>query len=486
VFLDAPHQLLPGKPLTVWLLVKDADRFPVRVRSVRFRLWDASGRSATQDFEPDARCAAHLQHLAFPLSVVGFQGDLRVEGEIRLENARGQGRLVRNHNYPGITPTPLEIRLLESPLPYPSGWRAGELHCHSEFTSDHVEFGAPLALMQEAADAVGLDFVLCTDHSYDFPYRRDRYLEPIDGAQNYAEYRGQASALNTARPELPTLVAGEEISCGNARGQNVHLLAFGHPEFIPGNGDGGRHGLRNRPDLSIGEVLERLGDTPAFAAHPAGHKGRMERLILRRGPWRAEDVRPDTSGRAVRGLQFWNGTLNTEYREGKALWVDELLQGRRPLPIGANDAHGDFNRNVWVKTPLIALRETRSHLFGRVRTLAPCEGRDADSLKNAFRGPECVCTDGPFAALSVEYGMLRVAAESTRDFGTLSSVTVLGAAQGDRAERVLASWDFASDGPLRVEESVALPFPAGRKGYARLEVATTRGRRALTAARSLE
>ncbi len=465
-------------------MVKDADKFPVRIRSVRFRLWDVHGRTASQVFEPDARLAANLQHLAFPLPVDGFRGptnDLRIEGEIDVEDARGRRLVIRNHNYPGIAPSPLEIQLLESPLPYPSGWRAGELHCHSEFTSDHVEFGAPLALMQQAADAVGLDFVLCTDHSYDFPFRRERYLEPRDPTEAFAEYRAQAAALNAAHPGLPTLIPGEEVSCGNARGENVHLLAFGHPEFIPGNGDGGRQGLfRNRPDLSIGEALERLGDTPSFAAHPAGHKSRMQRLILRRGPWRAEDVRPDAAGRAVRGLQFWNGNLGREYHDGKALWVTELLQGRRPLPIGADDAHGDFNRNIWVRTPLVSLRESRGHLFGRVRTVVPAGGRDAESLKRAFRGAECVCTDGPFGSLSFENGSLRVAAESTRDFGALSSVTVLGAARGEESERVLASWNLAAsgEGPLGLDERLPFPFA---DGYARLEVATRRGRRALTA-----
>jgi hypothetical protein len=212
----------------------------------------------------------------------------------------------------------------------------------------------------------------------------------------------------------------------------------------------------------------------------------MEQIVLRRGPWRAPDVVPGKSGRAVRGLQFWNGTLNTEYGEGKALWVERLLQGQRLLPIGANDAHGDFNRNVWVKAPLVALRQGRDHLFGRVRTLAPASGKDAESLKAAFRGPECVCTDGPFAGLSLENGSLRITAESTRDFGALTTVTVLGAARGEGAERVAATCDISSgggEGALRIEERIPLPFA---RGYVRLEVATARGRRALTSALFVE
>jgi hypothetical protein len=462
----------------VWLLVKDADLYPVTIQLVSLRVSDATGRTAAHAFEPDRRCEANYQHLAFPLPMEGFSGDVRIDGRIAVEDARGRRKVFSNHNFPGLEQSPLELSILESPLPYPREWLAGEMHCHSEYTSDMVEFGAPLELMQQAADAVGLDFVLCTDHSYSFPYRRDRYHEATDAEANFAEYRARVAAQNAARPGSALLVAGEEISCGNSRGENVHLLAFGHDRFIPGNGDGGRRGLRNRPDHTVAEVLEMLGPTPSFAAHPAGHQGFMERLLLRRGPWREADVRPDAAGRVVRGLQFWNGSLDREYRDGKALWIGELLRGNRLLPIGANDAHGDFNRNTRVGWPLISLRQGRNHVFGRARTLAPSAGRDADSLRAAFRGDRCVCTDGPFADVSREDGRLRVAAFTTPDYGELRSVTILGAEAGESAERSLASWSFEK-GPFHFEERIELPLSSG---YLRLEAVTRRGRRALTAA----
>ena len=503
IFLDAPHQLLPGKDLTVWLLVKDADLYPVRVRSVVLRLWDETG--AVDTLSPDlgasgVACAGNLQHVAFPLPravLERFQGVLRVSGRITVENRRGVSRVLENHNLPGLATFPLEVRLLGAPLPYPITWRAGEMHCHSEFSSDPVEFGAPLALMQQTAEAVGLDFVLCTDHSYDFNYRRDRYLEETDPVANFAAYRAQAEALNRAHPERPTIVPGEEVSCGNSRGENVHLLTFGHPDFLPGLGDGGRRGFRNRPTLSIGEVLERLGDTPSFAAHPKARIGWLERMIFRRGTWQAEDLtHPTPAGPlAVRGLQFWNGNLGADYQAGKAFWVDRLLAGQVYLPIGANDAHGDFNRSTGVKFPLVSLKQGRGHVFGRVRTLVPAPGRDVDTLREAFRprrGPavgddcdRCVCTDGPFADLALEAfptdgHQLRVAAYSTADFGALRSVHLYGAARGDRTERLLQAWTFeGAQGPFHLEE--LLPVPLAR-GYVRLEVLTHQGRRALTAA----
>jgi hypothetical protein len=472
----------------VWLLVKDADLFPVRLRAVKFRVYDFEGRSAEHAFEPpdvDGHCAANLQHRAFPLPLDGFRGEVRIQGRITVENARGEVRVLEDHNLPGLAPAPLEVRLLESPLPYPPGWRAGEMHCHSEFSSDPVEFGAPLALMQQAAEAVGLDFVLCTDHSYDFAYRRDRYLEPCDADANFAEYRAQAAALNAGHPDRPTIVPGEEISCGNSRGENVHLLAFGHAAFVPGIGDSGRRGFRNRPDLSVAEALERLGDTPSFAAHPKARIGRLERAIFRRGEWRGGDLGYDGASptpppaRAVRGLQFWNGNLGSDYRAGKAFWIDELLRGRKLLPIGANDAHGDFNRNTGVKFPLVSLKQGRNHVFGKVRTVVPAAGRDAASLRAAFRGDACLCTDGPFASLVREEGGFHATAVSTEDFGALRSMIVLGAESGETAERVLAEWSF-DDGPLQHAESRVAPSLTS--GYARLEAVTRQGRRALTAA----
>ncbi len=416
-------------------------------------------------------------HLSFPLSRNNFSGTLRLTGWITVGNKKGKTARFRNHNFPGLHGRPLEIRLLEHPLPYPENWKAGEMHCHSEFSSDPVEFGAPLRLMQETAEAVGLDFVLCTDHSYDFYYHRDRYLESRDPAENFAEYRAQALALNAENPRFPTLVPGEEVSCGNSRGENVHLLVFGHEHFLPGLGDGGRRGFRNNPDLTVAETLERLAGTPAFAAHPKAQIGWLERTIFQRGEWREEDLK----SKALHGLQFWNGNLGLDYREGKAFWIRQLLQGRKLLPIGANDAHGDFNQNIGVKIPLISLKQQRTHVFGKVRTVVPCASRDIPSLRSAFLGDRCVCTDGPFVSLSRRGNLLDLEARSNPDFGTLHSVHVYAAESGTRMEKVYDDWSFTK-GPMELKE--ALPLPAS--GYVRAEVTTRNGNRALSSALFLD
>ncbi len=459
--------------------MKDADLYPVRVASVRLRAWDDSGATREESFELQAICETNLRHFALPFDPGDLRGHIRISGTITVENGAGKAHVIENHNYPGLAPTPLEVLRLESSLPYPREWLAGEMHCHSEFSSDPVEFGAPLPIMQEAGSVAGLDFVLCTDHSYDFYYRRDRYMDPCEPEENFSEYRSQVASLNASHPDKSLLIAGEEVSCGNHLGENVHMLVFGHPGFLPGQGDGGRRGLKNIPDMSIAEVLERIGDVPAFAAHPKARIGWLERKIFRRGAWHAQDLSP--SGRSIRGLQFWNGNLGGDYRDGKAFWVQQLLRGGRFLPIGANDAHGDLNRNTGVRWPLLRLKQGRSHVFGRVRTVVPAAARDLPSLQAAFRAERCTCTDGPFAEVGREDGGLRVAAFSTPDYGAIVSVRLLGAETGEAEERIVAEWAFAN-GPMHFEERLNVPV---KNGYVRLETVTLKGRRALTSAEFL-
>ena len=459
------------------MLIKDADKFPVKIRSLKLRLEDFHGHVSEQNFALDWDCKTNLIHRSFPLSWSDFKGSLLLSGWIRAENKKGKTSEFLCHNFPGIEQRPLEIRLLEHPLPYPDGWKAGEMHCHSEFSSDPVEFGAPLKLMQETADAVGLDFVLCTDHSYDFHYRRESFLKPINAEENFAEYRAQVEALNAKNPNLPTLVPGEEVSCGNSHGENVHLLVFGHDRFLPGLGDGGRRGFRNRPDLTIAETLNRLRGTPSFAAHPKAKIGWLERKIFRRGEWREADLE---SG-SIRGLQFWNGNLGADYRDGKAFWIQQLLKGRRILPIAANDAHGDFNQNIGVKFPLVSLYQQQSHLFGKVRTLVPSASKVTDSLRAAFLGEHCVCTDGPFVSVTRDGAGLHIDARSNEDFGALQSVKVYGAATGDSVESLLKEWNFEDE--TWILEDL---FPAPVSDYVRAEAVTQNGNRALSSALFLD
>lgn len=484
VFLDGPSFCIPERIPPFYLVLKDADYFPVKVLEVDLVLQGEAGKIRQQTLQMELRCEENLSFIPLSIDFSAFEGEeIAITAKITVENKAGKRRTFLNSNFPGITPSPLRVRLLKAFLPYPEGWYAGEMHCHSDYSNDPVEYGAPLEVLQQAGASLGMGFVLCTDHSYDFYYHKTRYMEPTDPHDNFRNYRSEAERLNQAVREgfgLPVILAGEEVSCGNHRGENVHLLVAGHKDFLPGHGDGGRRWLNNKPDLSVGEVLERLGDTPCFAAHPRAGIGAVERFIFRRGMWHEPDLSPKgaarSDARGVNGLQFWNGHRGDDFQAGRAFWVQQLLAGKRLFPIGANDAHGDLNRNIGVKTPLFSLYENRRHVFGHVRTVVRSGRKSVEDIQAGLRQGHIVCTDGPFLSLGCEEGTLLASARSSEDYGGLEKIALFAGRKGGTAETLVKEWDLEK-GPLDFSEFAALPAGAT---YVRAEARTSSKRFALT------
>ncbi len=490
VFLDAPSFCLPGRDCPIFLAVKDAHLFPIEVLSVKWRL--QNGKTNLQgEWNPGIKIEDPILFLNLPCPLPQEPGCYYLHASIRLRRPDGRECEFWQANFPFLTPRPLEITRLLAPLPIPDGWQAGEMHCHSDFSSDPVEFGAPLQALQAAGTALGLNFIQVTDHSYDFAYDRHAYMQPCDPTEQFRQYQRQVAACNAdskvesnpgsiLKSDQATcfLIAGEEVSCGNAQGENVHLLVMGPPDYIPGLGDGGRRGLNNRPDLRIEEVLERLPGIPCFAAHPRVRIGRVERFIFRRGPWDKADLSASTqSYDNLRGLQFWNGSRSRDFHDGKRFWVEALLEGKKLLPIGANDAHGDFNQNVGVKWPLFSLYRSRNHILGKVRTLFPASHSDLPQLQKAAMGSVATATDGPFICLTREpKGSYRIETQSSADFGIITRIQVVAGQKGQRSETRLVD---QTPNTFQFDVEVVPPI---HWDYIRAEAQTSLDRFALTSA----
>jgi hypothetical protein len=482
VFLDGPSFCIPGVKPIFYLVVKDGDYFPIRVLDIELLIQGEGGQSRKLRLELNSAVSDNLRFIPLDIDFSGLTGKLAFNGRISIENAKGARRSFLNANYPGISPSPLQLHLLADPLPYPADWHGGELHCHSDYSNDPVEFGAPLEALQTAGTALGMGYVVCTDHSYDFYYDRRRYMQRIDPDANFQAYRSEALALNAQNvPKGATLlIPGEEVSCGNHLGENVHLLVAGHEDFLPGLGDGGRRWLNNQPDLRIEEVLGRLRNAPCFAAHPRSRIGSLERFIFRRGMWHEQDLALTAQGNNIAGLQFWNGHRGRDFLEGREFWISQLLSGKRISPIGANDAHGDLNRNIGVKTPLFSLYQNRNHVFGHVRTVVHARERSIAGIQAGLASGNLFCTDGPCLRLDREAAGIRLHGKSIRDYGAFDKVTVFAGNRGGAGESVVKiwRWDAANPGPMGFSEAVDAPAGAA---YLRAEGRTAEKRFALTA-----
>lgn len=475
VFADAPFQFVPGVVPFVFLVVRDGDRFPVKVCSVEVALKCGSALTSKK-FELDLRPAAALEFHELQLGELA-PGTYEARVKIALEK-QGKLKLVDRWNYPGLRPRPLKFEVLAEEPPKPEGFLVGETHCHTNYSSDHVEFGATPKVLQRAASAVGLDFVCLTDHAYDFAFKRDAYTEAAPPAPRFDELRREVSEL----AGRPLMLPGEEVSVGNSKGENVHMLAFAPKEYLPGLGDCGRYWFENHPTKKISQLL-RETEAHCFAAHPKQLMGELERFVFRRGYWSSADLFQGTA-HPVRGLQFWNGVRDEGFYLGRQLWLEELGKGNFLLPLGGNDAHGDLNCTTSVKLPLLRLRATRNHIFGKVRTGIQCGELSVEALTAAFAGGNCFATEGP--ALSWERSGRNVVfhAKSTGRMGPFRYIRIFG-------RKLLPNGDLSEAEELHGESRVAAAIETHITAkpedfaYLRAEAETANGKFALTSAAKL-
>jgi hypothetical protein len=206
----------------------------------------------------------------------------------------------------------LEVYLAGHGLPQgraalPSGprrWFYGDTHYHSDHTNDVKEFGGPVPDSREAGLAIGLDWLIITDHSCDLDEPVASFEAGDDGAPPDLT-RWQHLKAQVASPEISDerfrCLLGEEITLRGGDGDRyVHMLAFGAMEemieggFLPKDEggfmtrlfqgaieelldmairDGGYHPDTGRrlfgPVHTLAEVLHALPEEAlVFAAHP--------------------------------------------------------------------------------------------------------------------------------------------------------------------------------------------------------------------------
>jgi hypothetical protein len=312
-----------------------------------------------------------------------------------------------------------------------------------------VEFGAGCDVLQMAAQAVGLDFVCITDHSYDLIFDK-----------KFQKLKAEIVKLDST----PVIIAGEEISCGNSKNKNVHLLAFGNETYVKGHGDGGRRWWNTKPDLPIQKAIEK-SKVFCYAAHPKLQMLFSEKLLLKRGHWSYEDLMENE----IKGVEFWNGFRGKDFYEGRELWIKCLLAGRKLLPLGGNDAHGDLNSYTAVSKPLWSLKHNQEHVFGSVRTVIPNTGKTpfSEVPENLY------ITDGPALWFEQkENGKLFLHAKSTEDFGNFLSITVFRGESSEKSEQ------------MQIDDSLEYDFEISQNNslYVRAECETNCGKFAMTSA----
>ncbi|HEY4613809.1 MAG TPA: CehA/McbA family metallohydrolase, partial [Bacteroidota bacterium] len=440
----------PRQPLPVLILCKDAHHYPCILHSLSVTV-RANNHVVLEKQLLDSPVVLTESYWwqVFHLEPNMGSGSLLVDVTFDLE-VDGKRKLYHNDNHRTSTHKPLRVYRSKDPLPGYKGLVWGDCHTHSNFTEDQVEFGSPLEASALLCKSMGLSFFCVTDHSYDLDDRLDNYLVNDPTLPKWKLLRQTIDGLNNRENAFVT-IRGEEISCRNFHGNNVHMILLGNRSFFPGSGDSAERWFQTRSEMSVQEILlAKEEHAVAVAAHPFEKVPLLQRLLLGRGAWAEEDLEHS----ALTGIQFANGGRDSGFESGYRHWIRCLLDGKRLLAVGGNDAHGNFNRFRQVGIPFIMIRESNQQLFGKLRTGVFLDSPLSEqTLLNNIRLGRTIVSDGPALNLIIEGEnhatsigsehvggsfQFEIEAKSTVDYGAIDHVKVLkGIIGGNAGEQLI-------------------------------------------------
>ncbi|NUN69872.1 MAG: CehA/McbA family metallohydrolase [Bacteroidetes bacterium] len=453
IIADGPYRLDPGRSYPVLILIKDAHLYPAELLEVRIILTHRSGAVHEESFSFPAGTVINEKYwytildLPFSGPVSDLYGMFTADVQITTKQ-RGRIKRDRNNNHRFTSKKPLAFYRSKTHLPSISGWIYGDAHTHSTYTEDQVEFGSPVSAGPKLCRAMGLSFFGVTDHSYDLDDRTDNYLLNDPAIPKWHAFQEEVDAVNAREKDFAVL-RGEEVSCTNANGNNVHYLIYGNKRFFHGSGDGGEKWFKTKSEFTIPQILEEKEElVVTFASHPTEEVPLLQQLLLKRDEWSLSDMTLPK----LHGIQILNGDHSDAFLRGMDIWKWMLNRGIRKFLLAGNDAHGNFNRFVQISIPMLSFREKDSQLFGRMKTAALVHTVTERNILDAIAAGRSVITNGPLVTFSVEtdgpdagpvgstvHGssfVVKLHAASTEEFGHFHTITVIHGVIG-KGERTL-------------------------------------------------
>ncbi len=460
IIADAPHRLEPDKPYPVMVLIKDADRYPVNIHSVKLNLYHNAAKVFTKTFpfSPALNIRSHYYHTIFDLPFTGqlasVFGHLTMDVEVTISH-KGKTKIVRNNNHRFTSKAPLKFYRSKTKLPAVNGWIYGDAHTHSTYTEDQVEFGSPITAAPQLCRAMGISFFGVTDHSYDLDDRMDNYLLNDPELPKWKALQREIDEVNAVEQDFAVL-RGEEVSCTNSDNNNVHFLLYGNRRFFHGSGDGGEKWFRTKSEYTIQEILaEKEKNVVAFASHPTEEVPFLQQLLLRRDEWNVNDM----TEKHLAGIQIMNGEYSDGFLRGMDIWKWMLKRGERKFLLAGNDAHGNFNRFVQISIPMLSFREKGTQIFGQMKSAVQTHSITEHSIIEAMGNGRIVITNGPMVSISVETNspdvgtvgdivhgnkfVVKIQGKSTDEFGGFRSITIFIGVIGKNERRLFEITDFA-------------------------------------------
>lgn len=401
VIFDLPHRGQYGKQIPLFLFVKDAHRFPIQLLDIIIHLTHMQTQKSFQiQFPVQVEITQKFFSKIINLPAENFPqpGEYQVQVQLKYIDPNQNAKIISQDNYRYIPHHPFSIYISPYPLPEMEQWFWGDLHVHSNYTDDQVEFGAPISDTVLAAQTIGLHFIAVTDHSYDLDDDPDNCLINRADIPKWIAFQKEIKHWQAEHLEF-VIIPGEEVSTGNHRGRNIHCQILNDPQFHPGNGDSAERLFRPRPTQKLTELLEKKSRSAlAIAAHPQELPPLSQRLILKRGIWSVKDC----SHEALHALQILNNSSEKSLQRGLELWKQLLLHKHKIGIVAGNDAHGNFNCFRQIAIPFLSMVYKKHHLLGQVRTAVQTNQFNTSGIIEAIRHLRMVVSNGPIAIMRVK------------------------------------------------------------------------------------
>jgi hypothetical protein len=492
VIVDMPWRWQQDQgPLRGLLLVKDADKYPITLAEIT--VLDSSDRILFVR-KLERHVARRIWSMFFSVDPtfyrVGTINEFFVDITFRTDD--GTCFTFRNDNYRGLDPLPFRCLISDTSLTPLSHWYSGDMHAHSFFTEDQIEFGPPLPALAIIACGIGLEFVAVSDHSYDLDDVDGNYFRNDAKLKKWYNYLRQSRQVNGHLKSMQ-LLSGTEVSVNNSKRRTVHLQIFNSDTFFHGSGDSGEKLFPHRNEWDLAQLLDSLPESAlAIAAHIGDDPPYLHQLLIGRGHYRQSDLMHPR----LLFFQLANGTAGKSLEIAKRRWIKLLLEGKRAIPIAGSDAHGAFNYSRDVVIPHLLMRNHRRHVLGSFRTVLWAEDQPQTPAQyiSVLRSGCLQLSSGPLLLVESNeapglpiFGRvldrkkisIGITAASTLEFGYLQRLKIFcGLHNGHEA--LLVDEVFCPE-RLQAKSSFELFLQALPWLYLRFELRTETGKMALTA-----
>ncbi len=480
ILFDLPRRIDPDKNLPIMLICNDINRFPIKIENVSIAISQKGKKPVPFIFnDPEQYKVEHS--LKNKSDIYLFSIDRKsLESGVSYINCKAtvsnRNRCwdVLNDNLFATSKMPFTCLLSEFKLPGSNSCLFGDIHIHSQYSESHIEFGPPINIIDTMIDSSGLDFYSITDHSYDLACRLDDFLKSDATLSRWIAF------LNDSKQELKKiLILGEEISCINSENRSIHLCALNIRNYIAGCIDGARKnklGTFNLKD-AIQNIHSQGG--VAIAAHPGSRFGVLQRLLLKRGSWQLPDMMQD-----IDAVQAVNNGFKKSWNISKALWINELLKGRKISLVAGNDSHGDFNRYRYISMPFISIAEDFERFLGFAKTGIYGKNLSVNDIAKAIKDGATFVTSGPYLQLSqfdtlsntgtycnsIRLGTNSITAiiKSNYEFGGLDNLKLFLGKYSEKKEVLFYNTNYSNN---EFEKNETIPITnILEKGYLRAEL----------------